>query len=421
MAATRTLNPLPFEHLEPKRFEDLVRQLIYDFRRWRALEATGRSGGDEGFDARGIEIVEPPVDDDNEDQGDEDGHEETERLWLIQCKREKQIGPTAIVKHLNAIPAESTDGLHGLIFAAACDFSKATRDACRAWCRSKAIQEVHIWGRGEIEDQIFQPKNDNLLFAYFGISLQIRRQGLVTKIRRRITLKRRIRKIQEKAIWPGAPIILRDPSDERYPEIARKAWEGGERLWRPVWSSGVGVHGLKVIARQHYGYYDAETGEWDIASGYNHTYPHEAETAWPAPAALGKAEDIVRAWSGMPARHQMHFRFIATIPFEEIIEIDPEPDDVTELPTIFTTFRSRATGGFEPPFFERGSIELDGRSAYHGLRWFPDRHVRVFPDEMRDPEWEQNWSSANRMTLSTRRIEIPVDPEIARIQAEMAG
>ncbi len=34
---TRTLNPLPFEHWEPKRFEDLVRQLSYGSRPWRQL------------------------------------------------------------------------------------------------------------------------------------------------------------------------------------------------------------------------------------------------------------------------------------------------------------------------------------------------------------------------------------------------
>jgi hypothetical protein len=35
---TRTYNPLPFTDLEPKRFEDLVRQLVYDFRPWRRLD-----------------------------------------------------------------------------------------------------------------------------------------------------------------------------------------------------------------------------------------------------------------------------------------------------------------------------------------------------------------------------------------------
>src|ERR1700756_1422504 len=55
---TRTLNPLPFEHLEVHRFEDLIRQLSYDFKRWRRLEATGRAGADDVFDARGLKIVE---------------------------------------------------------------------------------------------------------------------------------------------------------------------------------------------------------------------------------------------------------------------------------------------------------------------------------------------------------------------------
>ena len=54
---TRTFNPLPFEHWELKRFEGLVQQLPYEFRPWRQLEATGRTGSDDGFDAQGFEIV----------------------------------------------------------------------------------------------------------------------------------------------------------------------------------------------------------------------------------------------------------------------------------------------------------------------------------------------------------------------------
>ena len=65
MVTSRTLGPLHFEDLEPKRFEDLVRQLAYDFKVWRRLEATGRAGSDDGFDARGYEIVavEEPTED----------------------------------------------------------------------------------------------------------------------------------------------------------------------------------------------------------------------------------------------------------------------------------------------------------------------------------------------------------------------
>ena len=55
---TKTLNPLPFQDLEPHRFEDLVRQLAYDFKNWRSLEPTGRLGADDGYDARGFEIID---------------------------------------------------------------------------------------------------------------------------------------------------------------------------------------------------------------------------------------------------------------------------------------------------------------------------------------------------------------------------
>ena len=55
---TRTYGPIHFEDLDPHRFEDLVRELIYDYKDWQAIEATGRSGNDGGFDVRAYEKVE---------------------------------------------------------------------------------------------------------------------------------------------------------------------------------------------------------------------------------------------------------------------------------------------------------------------------------------------------------------------------
>src|SRR5690349_2024345 len=54
---TRTLGPIHFEDLDPHRFEDLVRQLAYDFRQWQSIESTGRGGADDGFDIR---VRSPP-------------------------------------------------------------------------------------------------------------------------------------------------------------------------------------------------------------------------------------------------------------------------------------------------------------------------------------------------------------------------
>lgn len=65
-----------FHDLEPHRFEDLVRQLAYDFKDWRSIEAIGRSGSDEGIDIRAWERVGkfevPEREQENEQEPEED-------------------------------------------------------------------------------------------------------------------------------------------------------------------------------------------------------------------------------------------------------------------------------------------------------------------------------------------------------------
>jgi Restriction endonuclease len=146
MPVTRTLNPLPFSDLEPKRFEDLVRQLVYDFRPWIRLEATGRAGSDDGYDARGIEGLDRAATDENEndDEPADEPPRVPERAWLIQCKRERTIGPSKLEKYLEGIAVSEREKLYGLIFVASCDFSKKSRDVLADRCRSNGLSEFQI-------------------------------------------------------------------------------------------------------------------------------------------------------------------------------------------------------------------------------------------------------------------------------------
>jgi hypothetical protein len=110
---SRTTNPLHFEDLEPHRFEDLVRQLIYEFKAWKSLEATGRSGSDEGFDVRGFEVVDTisTAESDLEEEKDEENQDVAppDRLWLIQCKRERAISPKKLGKYSGDIKDSGID------------------------------------------------------------------------------------------------------------------------------------------------------------------------------------------------------------------------------------------------------------------------------------------------------------------------
>jgi hypothetical protein len=159
---TRTTNPLHFEDLEPHRFEDLTRQLAGDFRSWVKLEPTGALGSDEGYDARGIEMV--------------DGEE---RLWQIQSKREQSIPPKKMSAYIQEMIPEGATVPHGVILAVAANFSKKTRDVFAQELRQKGVHEFYLWGKADIEDFLYQPKNDHLLYAYFGISLQGQRPSFV--------------------------------------------------------------------------------------------------------------------------------------------------------------------------------------------------------------------------------------------------
>src|SRR5665213_3432517 len=100
---TRTFGPIHFEDLEPHRFEDLIRELAYDYKDWQTIEATGRSGSDEGFDIRAYERVvrEQPVDSEAEDALEP--HPMVGNRWMIQCKREKDIGPKRLATILDEI------------------------------------------------------------------------------------------------------------------------------------------------------------------------------------------------------------------------------------------------------------------------------------------------------------------------------
>jgi len=115
---TRTFGPIHFEDLDPHRFEDLIRELTYDYKDWQSIEATGRSGADGGFDIRAYERVPAgqAVDTDGE-EGEEAPHPMSGNRWMIQCKREKDIGPKRVTAILDEI--DKNDPPYGYILAAA--------------------------------------------------------------------------------------------------------------------------------------------------------------------------------------------------------------------------------------------------------------------------------------------------------------
>jgi len=406
---TRTLNPLHFEDLEPKRFEDLARQLAYDFKTWRQLEATGRAGSDDGFDARGYEIIAPDATLGEEEDDESIPQQPKDRLWLIQCKRERSITPAKVKAHLDAIPSESISELYGFVFIGACDFSKATRDVIRAWATEHGLAECHIWGKAELEDLLFQPKNDHLLFAYFGISLQIRKQKTATQIRQTVTLKRKLNKLFGDTGFWGKPVLLRDISDERFPFTKGKMLVEGNYLWLPTLTTGIGYLGLKVILRRHWAYYCSQEDKWDIASKINRSIPDEHENPWykrqEAETDQDTSSDTSGFWSSLPRHSQYFFTITGFIPYADIIGIDDVGDDVLKMPTIFLNFQKNT-----PPYHEKLDIRLENTDNFSPPgNLAKNNHALVFPKTLRDEQWEEGWFARNGIEKAKEPYPIDLD------------
>lgn len=382
---TRALNPLPFGDLEPKRFEDLIRQLAYEFKVWRRLEATGRSGNDDGFDARGYEIVDSTMitpNSVNEDSDEEQGNE-SDRLWLIQCKREKRIGPTKLGAYLSEILLTTDEQLYGIVFAAACDFSKQSRDALAEWCRDNGVSEWHIWGRGELEDMLFQPRFDHLLFAYFGISLTIRRRTKASGLRGQVAIKRKIKRFLDGQ--NNGLILLRDIDDKCYPEMPPKGEKPRFRVRRAAALSSYGLR-LKLSMRE--AWLSADDKEWDVAFASLGNQYSVYDDPWNRPT---DAEETINqlaneAWHHLPDNEKAWLYVEGIIPYENIILIDDIGDDEFCGPHIFVTGWD---GGYQLVTAYIETIDYNARRL-NGLPLDAPGRIVKFPKETR-PVVRQNW------------------------------
>ena len=384
---TRTLNPLHFEDLEPHRFEDMVRQLFYDFRTWAKIEPTGRLGGDDGIDIRAIESEEALV----SPVGEEVGEPLPERVWVIQCKREKTLGPKDVVTILKDGVPGGSDLPHGYILVAACDFSKKARDAFAAEATRRGVREFHIWGKADLEDMLFQPKYDHLLFAYFNISLQVRRRSLKTSVRARLATKKAAINILGEIIPRGIakPVLIRDPGEERYPlEEEIPDFNANARWCYAAFLRHHPVDHLAFVVKEYLAYADDDLTHWDaildkvcwaqdprwhIKDRYRWSQTQEPNPLW-------------EYWRGnVPSSNKAILKIIRTISNDRILAFDEAGDSVNSGPHILVEFDA-LNGPYEPGGF--ATVELTGNPLRRFMWANDDNRIDYFPKQIPNQDYK---------------------------------
>lgn len=348
---TRTFGPIHFEDLEPHRFEDLIRELIYDYKDWQSIEATGRSGSDDGIDIRAYErnFTPPSIDDEADDESmPMDGN-----LWIIQCKRETSVGPTKVKDIVNEIDPKNPP--YGYILAASANFSKKAYDVFREELRKKGVMEFHLWGKAELEDMLHMGRYDRILFTFFGISLTTRRKTRATEVRFAVTNKNKLLRTLGEASDINKPVLLRDLNDTFYPNSP----ENQELQRNPGWIPGIAsqytVTGVLIRIHEYYAYLNNEKKEWDYTThsddifipGITYDEDDDFDTLKKQNESHRKLLDFFRSF---PHRNQAKLEVYGLLKFEDIAYYDDKGDILHNFPHIYVDF-SPANGPFKRKFY----------------------------------------------------------------------
>jgi hypothetical protein len=337
---TRTIGPLHFEDLAPLRFEDLVRQLAYRFRVWLYLDATGAGGTDGGSDIKGIELDE--AGDASVDELEMDEQESApsgvSREWRIQCKRYRRVGPREAKKIAKELIPDLKEPPYGVILAAPANLSATAISHFRAESLARGASEAHVWARAGLEDMMFLPENDHLLFAYFGISLRARERAGLVELRRRLTVKSRALRAVG-ATGPSdfastdANLLIRDVDDTVYPDERAVAARLASpcRPWQIVAPFDLHPQGLAVVTREFTGWL-REDHTWDIVE-------ESGETPWMGIRRFqeSKPEEkdsdaITSLTKRIPPGERVDVVQIGLILYDRVVEVDRMGDSQYPFP-----------------------------------------------------------------------------------------
>jgi len=332
---TRTYGPIHFEDLDPHRFEDLIRELTYDLKDWQSIEATGRSGTDGGFDIRAFERISTAqiVTTDPEDV--EEQHPMNGDRWMIQCKREKDIGPKKLLTILDDV--DTSDPPYGYILAAAANFSKQSYDAFRAKLIEKGVMEFYLWGKAELEDMLHLPKNDRILFTFFGISLVTRRRSRSTEIRFGVNNKNKLFRVLGEQIG-HSPILLRDANDEHYPYESNYKDFDKSPHWKEFEATKYHAHGLVAEVAKRFAYIDRDKKEYDYTEHASLIF-RQSDSDQERREQQDARNLVEDYWDHLPNRHKAHFCEDGLVRFDEMLVIDDKGIEPHKFPHIFVEFR----------------------------------------------------------------------------------
>lgn len=126
-------------------------------------------------------------------------------------------------------------------------------------------------GKGELEDMLHQPKNDDVLFTFFGMSKLIPQRSLSVEVRRRLAVKRKALRLHGSG---DMEVLVRDAGDERYPYPDENEKDKVRaRRWCVYRFEGCHHDGLHLLMKRCFAFLDSNA--WDCAERMDDASPHK--------------------------------------------------------------------------------------------------------------------------------------------------
>jgi hypothetical protein len=387
------------------------RRLLYGFRDWQNIEATGRAGSDEGFDARAWEKGDAVAN--LGDEGEEGVHTLEGRLWQIQGKREKTITPAK----MHALIREGVSDItppYGYILAAATNISKLAYDAFREELKEKGVREFYFWGKDYLEDQLSLPQNDEILFTFFGLSLSPRRRTRTAELKFNINNKNKILRMvfgNDHLLGQGVPqgkrFLLRDIKAEHYPNRSQYPDFEKHRRWEEHDVVEVSARGIAFKIRERYAYLDEAKKQWDFSMAVDLTpRKHNIDAANQA-RLEDDGKKIERFWRHLPRRLQAKLIVYGILPFEDMLIIDDKGDPEYTDPHVFVDFSPRG------PFSYTVANLIHHRTVTHYGQLERDfKRISVFPPSIPEP------ARGNVYDLDTLKLDADAARDVERLRGE---
>lgn len=334
---SRTYWPIHFEDLEPHRFEDLCRELIYDYKEWYSIEATWRWWSDDWFDVRGYEkkyeIVDKEQNESVLDEGDvaQESYIDKWNLWMIQCKRERSITAAKIKKILEDV--DELNPPYWYILIAPVDFTKKSYDAFTDGLRKKWVKEFYLWWKADLEHMLYLPKNDHILFAFFGISLVAKKRSKATTSRAVVMNKNKLIRMAWGWFDYYTRILLRDINASLYPyDFQYKDFDINPR--RKVYDA-FNIHPKGLLFRVHnfFAYINEDDKTRDYMPKLNLLQDHQDYEK--REEYFKTKDELEEFWSFLPKKNRAYYAIDWLVNYNDMILIDDKGDSSFDMPHIY--------------------------------------------------------------------------------------